>query len=422
MALWKDNTAPARPNPIPPLPEAKEATQPVRYDAPPPKPEAVHTPAPTPAPVTRTESHAPRKESLIAADITIEGKIEGGGSVRIAGNFKGDVNVDGDLALESGAKLIEQAGYQPIEMSNIWRQLIGEEQASARYRRKRRDRGYDLFATHPAPEDRMADLKADALEVTVPVRAGSRLVGDASVAVERVHSDTRSLQPGDLFVALKGERFDGHALLDRAKAGGAVAALGRSRRGEVLAARRAVEGGTARRATNVASDPERRRVVPVLRLDPGERQGRRAGPDRQELQSICRAGRSQRARRRQVRHHLSAARGAVRFDGARPKAATRLSQYREHRHHRHGHDCGHHHRRHRPVGRLGPRARRDADRVAAHEVRAVLRGRGGGRARDYLPYDLPEAADRLLRALTPDLLVFAKVDLWPELAATLANR
>jgi len=70
-----------------------------------------------------------------------------------------------------GAKLIEQAGYQPIEMSNIWRQLIGEEQASARYRRKRRDRGYDLFATHPAPEDRMADLKADALDVTVPGKA-----------------------------------------------------------------------------------------------------------------------------------------------------------------------------------------------------------------------------------------------------------
>ena len=105
MALWKDNTAPAaRPNPVPPLPEAKEATQPARYDAPP-KPEAVHTPAPTPAPVARHEASVPRKESLIAADITIEGKIEGGGSVRIAGNFKGDVNVQGDLALESGAKL-----------------------------------------------------------------------------------------------------------------------------------------------------------------------------------------------------------------------------------------------------------------------------------------------------------------------------
>ncbi len=62
-------------------------------------------PPPPPAPVTRAEPAAPRKESLIAADITIEGKIEGGGSVRIAGNFKGDVNVQGDLTIESGAKL-----------------------------------------------------------------------------------------------------------------------------------------------------------------------------------------------------------------------------------------------------------------------------------------------------------------------------
>ena len=45
------------------------------------------------------------KESLIAADITIEGKIEGGGSVRIAGKFKGDVNVQGNLTIEAGAKL-----------------------------------------------------------------------------------------------------------------------------------------------------------------------------------------------------------------------------------------------------------------------------------------------------------------------------
>ena len=37
-------------------------------------------------------------------------------------------------------------------------------------------------------------------------------------------------------------------------------------------------------------------------------------------------------------------------------------------------------------------------------------------AADYLPYDLPEAADQLLAALAPDLLVFSKLDLWPELA------
>ena len=70
-----------------------------------------------------------------------------------------------------GAKLVEQAGYPPMEMSNIWRQLIGEEEASAKYRRKRRDRGYSLFATHPAPESRMADLKADAADVTVAGKA-----------------------------------------------------------------------------------------------------------------------------------------------------------------------------------------------------------------------------------------------------------
>src|SRR5215207_2499295 len=35
---------------------------------------------------------------------------------------------------------------------------------------------------------------------------------------------------------------------------------------------------------------------------------------------------------------------------------------------------------------------------------------------DYLPYDLPAAVDQLLDSLRPDLLVFAKLDLWPELA------
>src|SRR6478672_9560387 len=59
-------------------------------------------PSPPPA---RTESTQARKESLIAADITVEGKIEGAGSVRIAGKFKGDVNVQGDLTIEPGAKL-----------------------------------------------------------------------------------------------------------------------------------------------------------------------------------------------------------------------------------------------------------------------------------------------------------------------------
>ena len=53
----------------------------------------------------------------------------------------------------------------------------------------------------------------------------ARLVGHASVEIKRVHTDTRSLQPGDLFVALKGDNFDAHDFLAQAKAKGAVAAI-----------------------------------------------------------------------------------------------------------------------------------------------------------------------------------------------------
>ena len=69
-----------------------------------------------------------------------------------------------------GARLIAEAGYPPIEMANVWDQLIGEEDASARYRRKHRRRG-TLFDTHPSPTSRMADLKLSAAEVTAPGRA-----------------------------------------------------------------------------------------------------------------------------------------------------------------------------------------------------------------------------------------------------------
>jgi len=36
----------------------------------------------------------------------------------------------------------------------------------------------------------------------------AQAVGDTATVVQRVHTDSRTLQPGDLFVALKGERFD----------------------------------------------------------------------------------------------------------------------------------------------------------------------------------------------------------------------
>ena len=53
----------------------------------------------------------------------------------------------------------------------------------------------------------------------------ARLVGDGQTVLARVHTDTRTLQPGDLFVALKGERFDANQFLSQARESGAAAAL-----------------------------------------------------------------------------------------------------------------------------------------------------------------------------------------------------
>lgn len=53
----------------------------------------------------------------------------------------------------------------------------------------------------------------------------SRLIGDGALRIDRVHTDSRSLQAGDLFVALRGERFDAHDFLPQAAQAGAVAAV-----------------------------------------------------------------------------------------------------------------------------------------------------------------------------------------------------
>jgi hypothetical protein len=64
-----------------------------------------------------------------------------------------------------GLKLIGEAGYDPHAVPETWQQLIEEVEASARMRRKRPNRGYSLFATHPAPAERMSDLRISAQEV-----------------------------------------------------------------------------------------------------------------------------------------------------------------------------------------------------------------------------------------------------------------
>ncbi|MFP7721804.1 bactofilin family protein [Lysobacter sp. A3-1-A15] len=102
MAIWKDTPAPAsKSNPPTPAtpPASNPAPEAASFDAAPVRDIASASPGPSRA------AEPQLKESLIASDLTIEGKIEGTGHVRIAGKFNGDVNVQGNLTIENGAKL-----------------------------------------------------------------------------------------------------------------------------------------------------------------------------------------------------------------------------------------------------------------------------------------------------------------------------
>lgn len=93
MALWKDQYGREQTTPEPAA-DKPAASAPVSIES------ARQQPA---APQQQPRGDA--KESLLAAGLTIEGKIEGSGHVRIAGNFKGDVHVQGNLTIEAGAKV-----------------------------------------------------------------------------------------------------------------------------------------------------------------------------------------------------------------------------------------------------------------------------------------------------------------------------
>ncbi len=80
----------------------------------------------------------------------------------------------------------------------------------------------------------------------LPLLAGARPVGHIGAPVLRVHTDTRTLRPGDLFVALRGERFDGNDWLAQARAAGAVGAV--AERGLAAAGLAGVEVPDARAA------------------------------------------------------------------------------------------------------------------------------------------------------------------------------
>ncbi len=111
MALWKE--APGA---------SKEPAMPAVADG---VPKNEPAPAPDAAPPTPPRHLSPRdardtvssKESIIAADITITGKIDGRGHVRLAGKFEGDVTIEGNLTVDPGAKLTGSVRAKSVTIS-----------------------------------------------------------------------------------------------------------------------------------------------------------------------------------------------------------------------------------------------------------------------------------------------------------------
>ena len=98
MALWKD------PAPTPTAAPPAHGIMPRPATEAPPRPAFDRAAVESAAAALRPKERVEAKESLIASGLAIEGKISGTGNVRIAGQFKGDVNVQGNLSIEAGAK------------------------------------------------------------------------------------------------------------------------------------------------------------------------------------------------------------------------------------------------------------------------------------------------------------------------------
>src|SRR6476659_336772 len=164
MAIWKEQTtATKEPAPMPqqPAPQAQDtfSSTPPAYNQPP------------------RASMTDQKETLIAANLSIEGKIQGAGHVRVAGQFKGDVNVEGNLTIEQGAKVVGGVRAQTVTIAG---ELEGNVDAASRV---------ELLASGVLN----GDLKAGSLTVA----AGSRMRGNAEFGWEEGKvGQTRKTEPG----------------------------------------------------------------------------------------------------------------------------------------------------------------------------------------------------------------------------------
>jgi len=123
--------------------------------------EAAPSLAPTPVmptPPRRESTQMDRQESVLGSGVTIEGKMEGNGDVRIAGKFKGDIQIKGNLNIHKGAHLTAKINAEAITIEG---ELEGTVVASGQ-------------VTLAVSGQVIGDLKAK----TLTVAAGSRMRGN----------------------------------------------------------------------------------------------------------------------------------------------------------------------------------------------------------------------------------------------------
>ncbi|MGH7853389.1 MAG: bactofilin family protein [Candidatus Binatia bacterium] len=120
-------------------------------------PATATAPHATAIPVAKEGAAKGPRESVFGAGVTIEGKIEGDADIRIAGKFKGDIQIKGDLHIDKGARLTAKISAANVTLGG---ELDGNVVATGQVR---------LMES----AQMMGDLKAS----TLTVAAGSRMRG-----------------------------------------------------------------------------------------------------------------------------------------------------------------------------------------------------------------------------------------------------
>jgi cytoskeletal protein CcmA (bactofilin family) len=137
----------------------------------------------SPGPVRRMEDQrvvstpAKPSESVLSTGLTIEGKIEGTGNVRISGRVKGNVNVKGEFTIEPGASIDGEVTADTV--------LVGGEVRGK------------IVASSRVEFKESGTLVGDLTAGTLTVAAGSKMRGNVAFGWKEGETPDAPLMTGD---------------------------------------------------------------------------------------------------------------------------------------------------------------------------------------------------------------------------------